>query len=363
MSARDLQEQLRRRAGEAMARSVRREAELRQRQGDFPKPGDIYLFAGNVGSPVEWVVLDQDPADAGRWIAAPADTNPMAGSSDLALTADASAGSLTLRLHLAASLTAEIFGAATRRGVLEAENLELARRKREQVAGGRASGTLRQRDTDEDPAYEDWIREVVEPARRTVLARNEERREHDLKELVSRPERRENPLRVPANHSIPARQLYALAAVFALVVVGLSVWIGLQRSQIRQLTEEFSQELTARREELARLSRPSLDVLNEEIVLNDRQRIMQPIHLPPDSRHLLLVLVVHEREPCESYRLELWKAKTRVLESEAVERGEEFRLILPRAFLSADPLQLRLHGLCGGDDKLLEERELLIEYR
>ncbi len=361
MSVQDLRQELRRKTGEAMARSVRAEEGLRRQPAEAPWPGDVYLFDENVGTPVEWVVLGEDPAVSGHFLMAAADTNPIVGSGDLTTRAEDPAGPLTLRLRHTVSLPAESFAPAKRRAVLASEILALARKRRQEDLAGRLRGSVRQREIDLEPAYEDWIREVVEPARAALLARDQEGPSKSPTTVTPFRGRNDREPLVPPRRSVPAYQVYALVAAFVLVAIGLSTWIGIARSHIRRITEDFSRELATQHEKIAQLSMPSLDVLDREIVLNDRQRTIEPIPLPRETSHLLLYLVVQEREPCESYGLELRTANDRLLESGFEQRGSEFRLILPRDLLSGEPLKIRLYGVCSGEDKLLEQRELLID--
>lgn len=341
MNERDLQEQLRQRTGEAMVRSFWREAALHRQQTGSPRAGDVYLLHENVDSPVEWVVLEQDPAAAGRWIVVPADTNPMAGSSDLCLSADASAGPMTLRLRFAVSVAAGTLDPAMLKGVLESESMNLVREMRERATGVQARATTRQREVDLDPDYEDWIQEVVEPAAAAV--RDRETRSDRMP--FSRPEAdRKRPAR--AQQMVPVEWVYALAAALVMVVVGLGSLVGVQLREI------------------GRLERPRLDIPTKEIQLNDEQRNVARLRLPGDTSHILLYLTIDETESCESYALELLDLEGRNLWSQSELSGtpvDELNLMLTRDVLSKAPLKIRLEGICGGAHKLIDEQEIAVE--
>ncbi len=343
MSDRDAREQLRQRTGEAMAASVRREAAQQGQPAQSPRPGDVFLLPGDAGSPVEWVVLGADPDAGGRLVAVPADTNPMAGSADLALGGDIATGPLTLRLRFAASLAAGVFDPVLRRATLDAESLEMARRRRQDVAAGRAAGSPRQRDVDAEPAYEDWIHEVVEPAVSAVEAGVQTgETQAGEREVVPFPEKR----RPPARRMVPIEWAYGLAAALAVVAVGLGSWVAVQRGEI------------------ARLERPSFAVASGEIHLNDDQRGPEPIRLSRESSHLVLALVIGSKEPCESYRPEVLDSTGRVLEVRPDLEGPlaEAELVLSRASLSGGPVTIRLVGICGGEHKVVEEQEVEIVF-
>ncbi len=340
MSERDSLERLRRLTGRAVAESARKEAALRRGPPRSSRPGDIYVLGEDPDSPVEWVVLTGD-AEPHRLLAVPADTNPMAGSRDLALD-DPSAGPLVLRLGLATDLTASVFEPAARRGALEPESLKLALHAYGEVESDEPLGTVRQREMDVDPAYEDWIRDHVEPARQALMAAAAG--SAGTEEVLAFPEQPVTRPKEPTGRMVPARWIYALAAALVLVTVGLSSWIVSQQRQ------------------LDRFSRPSFNLPSAEIRLNDVARGAEPIAVPGDATHLLLYLFLAEPEPCESYELRLLGRGNREVFARTLAEWplEDVTLVLPLSVLDLVPLTLRLHGTCAGKQKLLDERELWI---
>ncbi len=340
MSERDLRERLRRQTGRAMAESVRKQELLEQDPLQDLRAGDVFIFGDDEGSPVEWVVLEPS-TETGRWIVVPADTNPMVGSRDLKLD-DPSAGPLVLRLALATVMDAGVFEPAMRRGLLGPESLDLARRGFRRVESGEARGSVRQREMEADPAYEDWIRDYVEPARQTLAGAAVG--EGTEKKVLAFPPKPATEFRESVGRMVPARWVHALAAVFALVTLGLASWIVNQQRQI------------------ALLSRPSFNLPIFEIRLNDVERSAEPISVPGDATDLLLYLSLEETEPCESYALDLLGRAGREVWTQTLKEWpiDDVNLRLPGTVLEQSPLTLQLHGICDGKRKLLDERELRI---
>src|SRR6185436_20282621 len=66
-------------AGERLAGA--RDA-LEARAGEPPRPGDVFVIPGGE-LPLEWVVLQAEPAGSGRLLVVPADLLPLAGSADV----------------------------------------------------------------------------------------------------------------------------------------------------------------------------------------------------------------------------------------------------------------------------------------
>ncbi len=341
MSDRDLRERLRRQTGRAVAESIGKQQVLDRALQEAPQPGDVFILGDDPESPVEWVVLEAGP-EVEPPIAVPADTHPMAGSRDLALD-DPSAGPLILRLGQATSLAAGVFDPSGRRGVLEPESLALAQRTYRQVKSGEARGSVRQREIDVDPAYEDWLHDFVEPAREALRAAagGDGTRER----LLAFPERPVTASQDPARRMVSARWVHALAAALVLVTLGLSSWIVSQQRQI------------------ARLSRPSFNLSISEIYLGDVERSAEPMFVPRGATDLLLYLVFDEVDSCESYDLHLLGRRDQEIWGQTLASwpADDVNLMLPRSVLEQGPLTLKLYGICDGELELLDERQLRIQ--
>ncbi|HLX10428.1 MAG TPA: hypothetical protein VKY89_21445, partial [Thermoanaerobaculia bacterium] len=96
--------------------------------GGEPAPGDLYVLREAAAFAVEWLVIERDAGDPQRLFVVPADTNPLLGGDDCALTGDAAIGPLSLRCGCGVWLDAGRLAAAARVGAVAPESLALAAR-------------------------------------------------------------------------------------------------------------------------------------------------------------------------------------------------------------------------------------------
>lgn len=298
--------------------------------------GDLVLLAASAEFPVEWLLLEPDPEQEGQFLAVPADTNPVAGSHDFPLPATASLAPLTLRLAVPLSIQVPARGtSATKRGSLQPDLLQRALVLRQEILRGQVKASERQRETDVDPDYEDWMREVVEPALDAV------RRSARPKTTTPGITTMILPAMQPA--MVPARWFYSLAAAFALVTVGLSGWIALQEQQ---------------------LALPVFDLPLEEVRLNSGERAPEHFKVPASARHLMLFLVLRGRDSCSGYGLEILNSAGQVVQGKSdfeVLMGTEIRLLVPREQWRDGVLHLRYSALCDGQKVILDQKSIPIE--
>lgn len=133
--------------------------------GGEPAPGDLYVLREAAAFAVEWLVIERDAGDRERLFVVPADTNPLLGGDDWALTGDAAIGPLSLRCGFGLWLGAGRLAAAPRVGSVAPESLAPAARWCAAVRGTGAAGAA-----GADPEVEDWLEEVIAPARAAVTA-------------------------------------------------------------------------------------------------------------------------------------------------------------------------------------------------
>lgn len=156
----------------AATRRAWERADSRGRRTGPPKPGDIFVIDQPGDVAVEWVILDRDPRDGHRVLAAPADGFALAGSGDVAVSESAPSGPLVVRCgHAASGLDAAVFAAAARVGALAPEDVARARRRWSEIRDGTLSPSRRAREVDDDPDYREWLAAVVEPARLDLVGR------------------------------------------------------------------------------------------------------------------------------------------------------------------------------------------------
>jgi len=180
-----------------------------------PASGDVYVLEPTRDFNLEWMLVAHDPADPGRFLAVPADGNFLAGSADVELPDDSAAGSLRLRCRFATWIGSTVLDPALRVGVVGRGEVERARRKWFEVGDGEVAGPRLAREVDDDPEYRDWVKDVLIPARRTLLAAEEGTRD--------RAEQRVAPPRRPQRSTFDR-----IAAAITLTVggglLGLLLW-------------------------------------------------------------------------------------------------------------------------------------------
>ena len=145
-------------------------AELERRRDEPPRPGDLYVMAEAVEQPLEWLVVDADPARSGRLWVVPADSQPLVGSADIAVADDQPGGPLALRCGHGVEIDAALLVAEMRTGSIASEILDRVRDKRRQLADDQVDASTEQVETDADPEYAMWIEDIVAPARAALGA-------------------------------------------------------------------------------------------------------------------------------------------------------------------------------------------------
>lgn len=214
--------------------------------------GDVLVLPASE-HPAQWVVIREE-TEPRRWLLVPADLSPMVGSGDEGVRG-ASPGALTLRCRHALWWTAGSTEPLLAAGRLPPADVERAGRRWQAVTSGEAPGSFTERETDESAAYQDWIEEVVAPAR-AELAGELERREGArlLPFTVKTPPSAEP--RPGRERPLPRRQaLIGLAAALLLLAGGAGFLLWRQAGEIRDLHAERERQTEAHRGEIAALER------------------------------------------------------------------------------------------------------------
>jgi hypothetical protein len=235
-------------AAQAHARSAELAAELEPRRGLPAGPGDLFVLRATADLPVEWAVLDRGAG--GKLLAVPADSGLPAGTADVEVPANSPGGPLSLRCRYGVWLDEAAFEPDLRSGALAPETVAQALRRVHQIESGTLTGSPLAEEVDADPEYADWIRDVPERARELAAA--------------IRPIRRSS--------ARPWGMAHRLAASFALVAVGLSLWVGLLLRRVEQL------------------STPIFNAPSEEVVLGGDVRGRTILQVPREASHVNLVL-------------------------------------------------------------------------
>jgi hypothetical protein len=312
MSTEDAHERLSALALRAQEGAARFAAQRASHRGP-PAPGDLFVLPATAELPVEWAILDRRSAGTAELLAVPADAHPAAGSADVEVPAGSPGGPLSLRCRFSAWLDAGLFATAKRSGSLAAETVAEALLRLRRLDSRTLKPSPLAEEVDADPEYVDWIRDVPERARALALAASQVR---------SRPPRPR------------PWEGYRLAAMFALVAIGLSIWV----IQLRR--------------EVVQLSGPIFDVPSQELVLGEQVRGSRTtLEVPAEASRVVLVLVLDSAIPEQEGHFEIADATGRVLAKSSnrlLTPTKEIRLIVPHALLPDGEYKVRIVSKAGG---------------
>src|SRR6185295_9295963 len=145
-------------------------AELERRHGQPAGPGDLFVLPATADLPVEWAVLERRPEGRGKLLVVPADTNPLTGAADVEVGEEDPGGPLSLRCRFGVWLDAAWFDPEHRSGVLAPEMVAEALERYRQVESGNLAPSPLAEETEADPEYREWIRDVPDRARELATA-------------------------------------------------------------------------------------------------------------------------------------------------------------------------------------------------
>jgi hypothetical protein len=359
---------------------VRQEA-----RGAEPWPGDLFVLPETAAFPVEWLLVER--ARQGRCRVVAADATPLLGRADVALPPGAAAGPLSVRWAVEAEVEALSLRRGERTGTLTAEDLDRVRRKREELAAGAIADPRLGPHGEPDPEYEDWVDEVLLPARAALS-----------------PVPQEEP--VPERRWTRAAMGIALALSLLLAFLGGSLawhyeqgerqaWNEIrrlqaerQKAQAAQLREakELRRLLAAHRQQLQALHaaeekrqedlrartapppaatrRPPLQLLANLAYANiypgETRGALQEIALPAGATYLFAVLYVGQQPPYPEYRLEVSGRGTWSVPGLHPLPSQEVSVAIPREQLADGKYTLRLYGVREGESRSVGEYEVRV---
>jgi hypothetical protein len=249
-------------------------ARARSLSGGPAEPGDLFVLRATADLPMEWAILDRRPGE--ELLAVPADASPLAGSADVEVPATAPGGPLCLRCRFGTWLKSGLFEPGLRSGTLAPETVAAARQQVRRLEAGTLEPSSLAEEVDADSEYRDWIREVPERARDLALA--------------ARPAASWKP------HSW-FETGYPLAATFALLALGLGIWVAVLRGEVDRRPASI-------------FDVPSH---NSTIVLGERTRGRSVLEVPPEAGYVLLNLAVDPTIQPQLGRFEIRDAKELVV--------------------------------------------------
>ena len=147
----------------AAAHRAMRAAETEEK----PRPcavGDLYIFSPSASYAVEWLVVMRDPARLDRVLAIAVDTMHLVGSQDLRIQGQAPGSGMVARLAHGRWLDQRHCHPEQRIGTVASGEIFQLRRRMLELGDSVARSSPVGEEIDEDAEYQDWIREEVEPA-------------------------------------------------------------------------------------------------------------------------------------------------------------------------------------------------------
>lgn len=298
-----------------------------------PRPGDLFALAETADFGIEWLVLDRADVPS-RVLLVPVDTNPLAGSADVEMPPSHPLGPLTLRCGYGVWIDPGGLQPADRTGVLDDETLEAALKKRWALARESLRGSPLEREVDVDPEYEDWVDEILIPARQALEEAHQEVVEVRTEE---------------ASHE-PLRLAWGIAATLLFALVGLSLWT---MSLYEQAQRSHEPEVLAQVPQGLKVG----DAVRGDGDLRIRES---------DLSQGIYVVLGEDADPYSTFRLQIvsedngrrWTGTVSLSEPEpGVSR--EILLRLPMEFVGADrKAVLKLFGIRDGEDVPIDEEEL-----
>ncbi len=306
------------RMASSLERSARLEEELQARQGEPPAPGDLFVLRATADLPVEWALLER--GSGGKLLAVLADAGPPAGTNDVEVPADAPGGPLSLRCQLSLQLDAALFKPELRSGVIAQETVAEALQRVRQIESGALEGSPLAEEVDADPEYQDWVRDVSEPA--WALA------SRSLAATAM-------PAAMPRSAGGSSwGAVHQLAAMLGILAIGLSVWVVQLRREVDLLSETV------------------FNLPSEDVVVGGTTRGDRTVEVPRDATHVLLFLGVDYLIEAPEGRFEIvnlqekktvWRNRSLV----PLTPGSEFPVVLPRRRLPDGLYKVRLLSASG----------------
>ena len=346
----DRREHLRRRTAEAAALHRRAAQRLDARRGEPLEPGDLVLSTRTQDLPIEWLVLERSDTDPAWLVVAPVDTMALYGPTDAQLSRAETGGPVVARCGHPVRLASDRLNARHRTGRVDAESLALALARYREAADRLADRSL----TDEQggqPDYQDWVEDVLEPARDRLGAEDPETAdakqappERDTSKVASATP---GPVAAPGpalDPPLPVRsdllRRYQIAAAVLLAAgLGLAAGWFVEHRELERLT---------------RREHPPTDHIPVAFLAGQGhlRGEAEALELPRDVRRFVLVVFLDPARLFASYRVEITAPSARqpIWSSDRVPRGNDAHLglELQRQLLADGRYTLHLYGWLDG---------------
>ncbi|HYH46858.1 MAG TPA: hypothetical protein VEG34_14330 [Thermoanaerobaculia bacterium] len=341
------------------------------------------MLPQTAGQPVEWLVVER--GRGGRCLVLIADSNPLLGCADVAAPPEDQGGPLSVRCDAGLWVEVDSLRGGERSGAVAPGFLAEVRRRRAEVGTGTLLDPRLGAEGEPDPEYEDWLAEVVDPARAALLPT-----------VVEDP----GPIEPWAGTRLTVR-LSVAAVLLLLVALGGASFLAWRfqqgereaRGQIESLQAGFL-ELAARHRSQLTAQRRSLVAAHRQEIAAQAARALVPsppadvpgplvnlayasfypketrgteselLMVPDGADYLILLFFVGHRDLCAEYGVEIARAN-RGAEPWNVDGlrplpSEEVTVALPRDQLPDGRYRLRLQGRCAGRRQELGRYQLLV---
>ena len=358
----DLKKRLRKMTDEAIDRMAASEGELQGRGHRPPRPGELFLLPTTEGLPVEWLVVDRDPADRSRLLLAPADTNPLIGSADVSILENSPAGPLSIRCRFGVWLESREMLLQRPSGFLKEDDLRRVQARLEQLERDSLSDSLLGRRTDADPEYQDWIESVPRKAYLALSSR-------DSGTPAPAPNRAD-PGRIRDFLSRPWSLAASIAALIAIGFGAASLWDSIGESaELQRLSRrvaELERSLGAGGEEFGALNlqpvwlTPSSGVVRGDprtIDLDSAQGVFLIIEVSAQKRSAAYRVAISDRATGR----EIWSSGPLLGFDTGVGTVQIGVALARRSLQLGQDLAIRLSGIDGDDQGPIQQHVLRFE--
>jgi hypothetical protein len=312
---------------EAIAETTRQPAD-----GALPAVGDTMIFP-DAEAGLEWLLVTRDASRGSLFV--PLDAMPLVGARDLSLE-EQMGEPLTARCGFAVWLADDLVAVGSKARHVDEETIRQVRARVEDVERGTLTPTLFEQEAEADSEYRAWSERLRASSLQIQERLETVERGTSGTTLLSPP--------LPKRRSWRAfSPAYALAAVLAIAVVGLSVYVQSLRQRIHQAADP--------------ILLPSGSA--GEIRLGSEERGLETRLVAAGEGHALLYLVFRDVPDSPRYAVRLLNPRGEAWwQSRPFARGEQL-LILP---VPAEPVRFQLIGL-GEDGKasILDDRRLVPE--
>ena len=231
-----MEDRLWKKAAAAMERSSQKAAQFQQAMTERclqPSEGDIYDIRTADDEDREsyflWALIKRHPdSEEDLFYAIPTDCIAMGGTTDLRIPPSALFGAQTLRLGYGVWLPTEVLDLGEKVGFIEERFVDKANFIIHRLLHGEWVGFARERETEEDPEYQEWMKEVA-----LVAGAMGQHRDEVLEKVCAE---------VPATHEDPGVQRLFSSIAISVQKIVAAAKAAVQDSEIQKARKSSPEE-------------------------------------------------------------------------------------------------------------------------